>query len=92
MVTYLVKRYVRHTAALVGGLVVLPVLFGGAWLEVIPGALLTGGLLGAAYTEYRIRTRQIGPLFDNLRVPRYAVLGGCFGGLQVLNLALVLLA
>lgn len=63
-------------------LTLLPVLFGSGLDEVLPGALFWGSAGAARYMNWPFQKQKGWPLYDNLRLPRYVLLGCLFLGVQ----------
>jgi hypothetical protein len=76
MIGYLVGKYLLSVslAAIMLGAILL--LFGSPLRRVLVESICCGGLLGAALVYHRFRHRNLWPLYDNLRLPRWGLLGG----------------
>jgi hypothetical protein len=57
---------------------------------VLHRALFWGALAAAPLTFYELRRRNLWPLFDNLRIPKYLLLGFFVLGTELVNLLLLL--
>lgn len=91
MILYAARKYATNTLVLTALLTLLPVMFGSSLTGILPSALFWGSAGAAGYTYWRFRKKKIWPLYDNLRVPRLALLGGLFLSVQPLTLALSIL-
>lgn len=85
---YLVEKFILHSTLFFIGLVILPLLFYGQPDYVIPRGVFIGGIFGGIYTYYDFKQRNIWPLFDNFRYPKYLLLLGLFLMFQTLSLIL----
>ncbi|HKJ34236.1 MAG TPA: hypothetical protein VKA34_20585 [Balneolales bacterium] len=85
MVAYLAQKYFINTLVFVLGLVILPLLFWGDTIYLIPKALFWGGLFGGIYTFFEFRKKHIWPLYDNLGYSKYLLFLILFITLQILS-------
>lgn len=88
MIAYLARQYFINALVFVWGLSIIPILSGWNFISVIHQALFWGGIFGAIYTFYYFKKRNVWPLFDNLKYPRYLLLSGFFLSLQILNISI----
>ncbi len=88
MILYLLQKYVIHSAVFFAALVIFPLGFSDNTGYVLVRGFFFGGLLGAGYTFYDFRKRNLWPLYDNLRVPKYLLLCLFFAGFQSLYLVI----
>ncbi len=85
MILYLVRKYV----AIVLVLAVLMMPFVGTSMnEVVTQAFFWSGLVAAPLTYWEFRRRNLWPLYDNLRLPKWILLALLVGAVE----GLVLLA
>lgn len=88
MIRYAARKYTANTLVFTVGFALLPVVFGSSLTDVLPTALFWGSAVAAGYTYWRFRKKNLWPLYDNLRVPRFTLLGGLFLTIQPVTLAL----
>ena len=91
MILYLAKAYLFIFFAI--GLVVslVPVLFGNMpIIKIIPRTLFISGLGAGAIVYWYFKQRNLWPLYDNLRIPKYLILGACILSTQILNAVFIL--
>lgn len=87
MVVYLAKKYYTNSVIFFLGFIIFPYLYGDL-SYLFPRAVFLGGLAGAIYTWYDFRKKSVWPLFDNLRYPKFLLLGLMFFSLQLISLIL----
>ncbi len=90
MIFYLARTYLLNTLVFTTFFGVVPVLFGGSPTSLLVPALFWGSAAAAGYTYWRFRKKNVWPLYDNLRLPPLALLGGLFLSVQPVTLALAL--
>ena len=88
MIFYLVRKYVGILLVVAALMIPLPVYTGTAPGEAVLQAFFWSGLAAAPLTYWELRRHSLWPLFDNLRLPRFALLGALVGVVE----GLVLLA
>ncbi|HET6569156.1 MAG TPA: hypothetical protein VFG50_14410 [Rhodothermales bacterium] len=76
MVWYLIKKHLVTTIVVTFALAVLPLtLMGTSVQETIPKAVFWSALIAPAIIYREFQTRRLWPLYDNLRLPKYPLLG-----------------
>lgn len=85
MIVYLTQQYYINVSVFILGLAFFPVLSGIDPSYVLPRVMFWGGIFGGIYTFYNFKRRNIWPLYDNLRYPKYLLFVGMFLALQVIN-------
>ncbi|PSQ91305.1 MAG: hypothetical protein BRD30_03505 [Bacteroidetes bacterium QH_2_63_10] len=88
MIFYLARTYLVNTLVFAVLFEVVPVLLGTPPTALLVPALFWGSAAAAGYTYWRFRKKNVWPLFDNLRLPPFALLGGLFLSVQPVTLAL----
>ncbi len=88
MILYLARKYIANTLILTAVFALLPLLFGSSFSSILPTALFWGSAGAAGYTYWRFRKKKVWPLYDNLRLPRFVLLGGLFLAVQPVTVAL----
>ena len=76
MVLYLAAKYFGNALVLATAMAFLSI--GLARMpvqEAVPRALFWGGLVAAVVTHRTFKRRNLWPLYDNLRLPKYLLLG-----------------
>lgn len=90
MILYLVRTYVGILIVLAVLLMVLPTLFGIALRDTVLEAFFWSGLASAPLTYWEFRRRNLWPLYDNLRLPRFALLVLLVGCVESVILLIIL--
>lgn len=90
MILYLSKKYVINTLVFAGALLLFPVLARGTLADFLASALFWGSVFAAGYTYRDFQKRNLWPLYDNLRLPRFALLAGLFLAIQLFTMALAI--
>jgi hypothetical protein len=89
MIFYLVKKYLTLSLVLVFALSLFTNLaFGIAFRDIIPMATLFSGIISPIMINKEFQNQKLWPLFDNLRLPKYPVLGFLAGINFILYVAL----
>lgn len=91
MILYLGRKYLENSFVFVAALTVLPLIFGAALSDSLPQAIFWGGVFGAVYTYRRFHQSGHWPMYDNLLLPRVALLVICFAMPQAVNVAVLIL-
>ena len=91
MIFYLVRKYVGILLVVAALLILFPVYFGTAPGVAALQAFFWSGLAAAPLTYWELRRHALWPLFDNLRLPRFVLLGALVGVVELLVLAASLL-
>jgi len=84
MIIYLFQKYFIYSIVFFVGLVILPLGFFDNTEHVIVRGFFFGGLFGGIYTFYDFKKRNIWPLYDNLRYPKFLLLFIFYIGFQSL--------
>lgn len=92
MILYLLLRYFILLVTILGGTWFVSVpLFGiDDVLSSIPSVVFFGSAVALGWIYYRFEKRNLWVLYHNLRWSPLALLGGLFGGTQVVSLTLFL--
>ena len=90
MIFYLTRTYLVNTLIFAVLFEVVPVLLGTPPTALLVPALFWGSAAAAGYTYWRCWKKNVWPLYDNLRLPPLAMLGGLFLSVQPFTLALAL--
>jgi hypothetical protein len=89
MILYLVKNYVLILTVVVLPMTVFTIARGDIPVDVaLPQAVFFGGFISAALTYLEFRRRRIWPLYDNLQISRFGLLGALVGATLLLYLGL----
>ena len=91
MIVYLLRKYAGIMLVVAVLLMARPLLFGRTLSEAAPMAFFWSGLAAAPLTYWELRRHQLWPLYDNLRLPRLALLALLVGATEVLVLLALLL-
>ncbi|NBC26199.1 MAG: hypothetical protein GVY08_05025 [Bacteroidetes bacterium] len=91
MIHYLAKKYYSNSVVFFVGFFILPWFSFGDFYYLFPRAVFLGGLASAIYTWYDFRQRNLWPLFDNLRYPKFLLIGLMFFSLQIVPIVLKLI-
>lgn len=89
MIVYLAQKYFIHSVVFFAGLVIFPLGFFDNTEYVIVRGFFFGGLFGGMYTYYDFRSRNIWPLYDNLRHSKYLLLIGLFLCFQLIYFIII---
>ena len=84
MIVYLVQKFFIYSVLFFAALVIFPLGFFDNTGYVIARGFFFGGIFGGVYLFYDFKKRNIWPLYDNLRYPKYLILFICFIGFQSL--------
>jgi hypothetical protein len=83
MILYLVKKYVAIAVALACLFALLPLILGEMSLhEAVPRAFFWSGFVAPVVLYIEFRFKKLWPLYHNLRLPEFLLLG-LFSGFQV---------
>ena len=88
MVRYLARKYVAIVLVLAVLMMPFPIIVGTSVHEVVAQAFFWSGLAAAPLTYWEFRRRNLWPLYDNLRLPKWILLALLVGAVE----GLVLLA
>jgi len=86
---YLAKKFFIHSLVFIPALIIVPYTFTGDLAYALPRSFFWGGLFAAGYTWYQFREKNLWPLYDNLRIPKYILLGVFYLSLQIVNLIIL---
>lgn len=76
MILYLARKYFTHVIVLTLGLAALPLIFARLSVrEALLSALFWASFFAAATVYLEFRRHGVWPLYDNLRLPRLALVG-----------------
>jgi len=88
VIPYLVRKYVALVLVLAVLMMPFPIIVGTSVPVVVAQAFFWSGLATAPLTYWEFRRRNLGPLYDNLRLPKWILLALLVGTVE----GLVLLA
>lgn len=90
MIIYIARRYFFTVLVFTALFALLPLAVGaGSLLEILPSAVFWGGLVAVLVVYWNFRRRNLWVLYDNLRLPKFVLLGVLMGCLQFLNIFLM---
>ena len=87
MIPYLVRKYVAIVLVLAVLMMPFPLIAGTSVHEVVAQAFFWSGLAAAPLTYWEFRRRNLWPLYDNLRLPRFVLLAVLVAAVELLILA-----
>ena len=79
MIWYLARKYAALVLVLAILLMMAPMAFGTSPGEVVGKAFFFSSLAAAPLTYWEFRRRNLWPLYDNLRLPRFMLLAALAG-------------
>lgn len=86
MILFLVYNYFLNSVVFIIVLTIFPILLGMNTGSVVTQAFVWGGIFGGLYTLYNFNHKNIWPLYDNLRYPKYLLIFALFMLLQIINI------